>query len=110
MARGAQFGRARERAVAEHERALGWVVLKGTSFGVCDLIALKAGERPRLIEVKGVRRPYDEFEPEARAKLSAAAEQAGADAFLAHWPAGGQLRMIPESEWPRSRRRDPAGT
>ena len=40
----AQTGRARERQVAEHLRSTGHVVLKGTSFGICDLAAFRAGE------------------------------------------------------------------
>jgi hypothetical protein len=38
--------------------------------------------------------------PAARDRLRFAARLAGADALLAWWPARGQLRFLPESEWP----------
>jgi hypothetical protein len=56
----------------------------------------------RLIEVKttATRGPWNDFGPAARAALSNAARLAGATAWLYHWPTGGQLRVIPEAEWP----------
>jgi Holliday junction resolvase len=97
----AQRGRSRERAVADHMRERDWIVLKGTSFGVCDLAALKAGQRPRLIEVKSdVDGPYANFRKAQRAALVAVARLAGADALLAWWPPRGTLRFIPSTEWP----------
>lgn len=101
MARGGQAGRARERQVAQRLRAKGWVVLKGTTYGVADLAALKLGEIPMLIEVKSTAGgPYERFQPADRDELSAAAFAAGASAVLAYWPPRGTLRLIPESEWP----------
>jgi hypothetical protein len=71
------------------------------SLGCADVLALKDGYKPRLIEVKGtVAGPYAGFLPAARVRLSLTAQQAGAEAWLAHWPAGGKLRWIPEAEWP----------
>jgi Holliday junction resolvase len=97
----AQRGRSRERAVADHLRGLDWVCLKGTTFGVCDLAALKAGEQPWLIEVKSTAGgPYEQFRKDARAALLFVAEMAGAVAVLAWWPPRGQLRFIPSPEWP----------
>lgn len=97
----AQRGRARERQVAERLRAEGWVVLKGTSFGICDLAAMRDGDTPMLVEVKSDHRsPYENFRSLQRETLVCEAARAGARAVLAHWPPRGQLRLIPSSEWP----------
>lgn len=97
----AQRGRARERQVAEHLRGEGWVVLKGTSFGICDLAAMRAGDTPMLIEVKASGRgPYQDFSPATREVMRLEAERAGARAVLAHWAPRKPLRLIPSSEWP----------
>lgn len=99
--RGGQAGRARERQVAARLREEGWVVLKGTTFGDCDLAAMQAGETPQLIEVKSTAGgPYERFGPRDRDVLRATARQAGALAVLAHWPPRKPLRLIPEWEWP----------
>jgi len=101
MTNHAQRGRARERKVAEHLRAEGWVTLKGTTYGVCDLAAMRAGDTPMLIEVKSTTRgPYHDFPPAEREVMRLEAERAGARAVLAWWPPRGQLRLIPSSEWP----------
>jgi Holliday junction resolvase len=97
----AKRGRQRERAVADDYRDRDWVVVKGTTFGVCDLVALKEGERPHVIEVKSsAQGPYEHFSPAERASLVAEAIRAGAVAMLAWWPPRGVLRLIPSSEWP----------
>lgn len=97
----AQRGRQRERQVADHYRNDDWVVLKGTSFGVADLAALKDGHRPHLIEVKSTAGgPYETFRKADRASMVAEAARAGAVAMLAWWPPRGKLRLIPSSEWP----------
>jgi Holliday junction resolvase len=96
-----QAGRARERKVAEHLRREGWVVLKGTSFGVCDLAALRAGDMPMLIEVKANSgSPFMNFRGVDREVMQLEADRAGARAVLAHWPPRRPLRLIPSSEWP----------
>lgn len=101
MARGGQAGRARERQVAEQLRSAGWVVLKGTTFGVCDLAAFRRGDMPMLIEVKSTSGgPYERFSPTDREVLALEAERGGARAVLAYWPPRKQLRLIPSSEWP----------
>ena len=105
MARGGQAGRARERDVKRRLEELGWVVMKGTTYGVCDLVALRphvAGTAEAwLIEVKStVGGPYHSFGPADRAELRAAAARAGATAVLAWWPPRGKLKLIPESDWP----------
>lgn len=105
MARGGQAGRAVERKVAIALREDGWVVMKGTTYGVCDLVALKAGHKPRLIEVKStVGGPYSHFLPADRAALAEQAFLAGADAYLAWWPPRGKLRLIERAEWPGNSR------
>ncbi len=100
--RGGQAGRARERQVANRLRSADWVVVKGTTYGVADLVALRAGQVPMMIEVKSTAGgPYERFPPSSRASMLAEAERAGAKAVLAWWPPRGELRFIPSSEWPR---------
>lgn len=71
------------------------------SLGVADLVALKAGQTPLLIEVKSTAGgPYERFSPADRQELKAAAIKAGATPLLAYWPAHGKLRWIREHEWP----------
>lgn len=96
------FGHGRERAVRKLLEADGWFVIRAPgSLGFADLVALKAGETPRLIEVKGTAAgPYDGFGPSDRAALAEAAIRAGAIAELAYWPANKELRWIRPSEWP----------
>lgn len=106
MPRGKQAGTQRERAVRNHLRDQDWLAFRApASLGVADVIAMRAGNRPRLIEVKSTAQgPYEHFGPADRAKLAAAAELAGADAYLAWWPPRGQLRWIPATEWPAALR------
>jgi Holliday junction resolvase len=92
----------RERAVRDYLRDRDWLAFRApASLGVADVVALKAGERPRLIEVKSTAQgPYEHFGPADRAKLSLAGRMAGADVFLCWWPPRGKLQWIPESAWP----------
>lgn len=92
----------RERAVRDLLRDQDWIAFRApASLGVADVIALRAGSRPRLIEVKSTAGgPYERFQPADREKLRLAAEMAGADALLAWWPPRGKLRWIPAAEWP----------
>jgi Holliday junction resolvase len=78
-----------------------WVAQRApASLGV-DVIALKAGETPRVIEVKSTSGgPYERFGPAERAAAVLLARMAGAIAELWWWPPRGQLRVIPETEWP----------
>jgi Holliday junction resolvase len=97
-------GHQRERAVRDVLLDDNWVVVRAAgSLGAVDLVALKAGRRPRLIEVKSTIGPYDHFGPADRADISVRAVWAGADAELAWWPKRGKLRWIPEAEWPAAR-------
>ena len=78
-----------------------WVARAAGSFGDADLVALKVGERPLLVEVKATAGgPYEHFGPKDRADLRFAARLAGARAVLAWWPPRGVLRLIDEDEWP----------
>jgi Holliday junction resolvase len=99
-------GHNRERAVRRHLESEDWIVTRAAgSLGDADLIALKAGRRPRLIEVKCTAGgPYEHFGPADRAAILFAAELAGADAELAWWPPRGKLRFIPSHEWPKGRK------
>jgi Holliday junction resolvase len=100
--RGGQAGRARERQVADRLRSEDWVVVKGTTYGVADLVAGRLGSATRLIEVKSTAGgPYERFLPSERASMIAEAERAGWVAWLAWWPPRGKLRWIPCWEWPR---------
>ena len=70
------------------------------SLGVCDVVAMKRGQQPRMIEVKSTARPYHTFGPTDRQELREAAEQAGASAELCHWPPRKAPKFIPAKEWP----------
>lgn len=95
-------GHQRERAVKLHlENDDWWVTRAAGSLGDADLVALKDGRRPMLVEVKSTAAgPYEHFQPADRARLRFAAGLAGADAVLAWWPPRGKLRFIPANEWP----------
>lgn len=102
MSRGIQ----RERAVRDWLRERDWLAFRApASLGVADVVALKAGYRARLVEVKSsAQGPYEHFGPADRDRLRMAALLAGADAYLAWWPPRGELHWIPEAEWPRKLR------
>lgn len=95
-------GAKRERQVRAALEAQGyWVTRAAGSLGDADLVALKAGEIPRLIEVKANEgSPYKTFSREHRMELRLAARKAGAVAELCHWPSRKPPVWIPESEWP----------
>lgn len=101
MSRGAAAGHARERQVVHYLRDRDWIAQRApASLGV-DVIALKAGETPKVIEVKSTAGgPYERFGPAERAAAIVLARMAGAVAELWWWPPRGQLRVIGESEWP----------
>lgn len=95
-------GIARERAVRDWFRARDWVAFRApASLGCADVVALRDGARPRLVEVKSTAQgPYEHFGPADRQRIAETARRAGADAWLCWWPARKAMRWIPESDWP----------
>lgn len=101
--RGQAFGHNRERQIKALLEGEGWFVIRAPgSLGFADLVALKRGQTPRMIEVKGTAAgPFSGFGPSDRSSLSKAAKKAGAAAELAYWPARKSLKWIAEADWPR---------
>lgn len=99
------FGHNRERQVVAYLRENDWWAMRApASLGVADVVALKDGKRPRLIEVKGTAAgPYAGFSPADRAELKFAAELAGAEAWLVWWPKRAKPKWISANEWPKNR-------
>lgn len=82
-----------------------WVCRAAGSLGDADLVALKPGRRPLLVEVKSTAGgPYERFGPKDRLDLKFAGAMAGADVTLCWWPPRGTPRWIDASEWPEARR------
>lgn len=102
--RGKAAGTRVEHKVLRVMREAGWFCFRTpASLGVCDIVALRAGHRPRLLEVKSTTRSaFAGFPPADRRDLLAAADVAGAEALLAYWPPRKQLQMIPSYSWPES--------
>lgn len=96
-------GTRKEHKVRDRMAKDDWMVTRGAgSLGAADLVCLRAGSTPRLVQVKGdAAGPYTHFGPAERVRLSLTAKIAGAEAWLAWWPPRGVLRWIPETEWPR---------
>ena len=92
----------RERDLVNRLREDGWFAIRApASLGVADVVALKAGEPSRLIEVKSTTAgAYAGFGPADREALSDMARVAGADAYLCWWPKRAEPRWIPEADWP----------
>ena len=103
-------GHDRERALRAKLQADDYIAFRApASLGVADVVALKAGERPMLIEVKSTAGgPYEHFGPQDRSELSLAAEMAGAVAWLVWWPPRGKPKWIGENEWPSQRHQEAA--
>ena len=99
-------GHDRERQVKALLEADDWFVTRAAgSLGDADLVALKVGHTPRLIEVKSsAKGPYEHFGPKDRADLLFAAHVAGAVAQLCWWPPRGKPHWIDSLEWPEARR------
>ena len=98
-------GTTRERQVRHQLEHDGWLVIRAAgSLGICDLVALKAGESPRLVEVKSdVRSPFNNFLPARRRELAQAAERAGGEAWLCWWPPRKTPQWIAADAWPAER-------
>jgi Holliday junction resolvase len=102
MAKGSARGIQRERQVRDLLANDDWLAFRApASLGCADVIALRDGSRPRLVEVKSTAAgPYHSFGPADRERLRLAAVIAGADAFLCWWPSRGKPRWIHADEWP----------
>lgn len=99
----ARKGHDKERKTKTLLEADGWLVVRApASLGPCDLIALKAGERPRLLECKcNAGSPYMNFRATDRARLREVAKRAGAVAELVFWaPRARTPQFIDEALWP----------
>ena len=71
------------------------------SLGVADVVALKDGRRPLMIEMKSTTRSaFAGFPPTDRADLLFAAAVAGADAWLVYWPKRAEPQWISPAHWP----------
>lgn len=97
-----QRGIQRERDLKNRLIDEGYFAMRApASLGVADVVALKAGEEPLMIEVKSTTAgPYAGFGPADREALSEMAAAAGAKAFLVWWPKRKPPKWIPEDEWP----------
>jgi Holliday junction resolvase len=95
-------GHNRERQVKALLEGEDWLVVRAAgSLGCADLVALRDGSRPRIVEVKSTAGgPYERFQPAERARLKFAANLAGADAWLCWWPPRGKPHWLAASEWP----------
>lgn len=96
-------GHARERQVKKLLEAEGWLVVRAAgSLGPVDLVAMKGCWRPRVIEVKANEgSPWMNFRGPERDAMRQIAIDAGADAFLCHWPSRKEPVWIPSSQWPK---------
>lgn len=95
------FGTSRENKVVDLLRKDGWIATRTpASLGTMDIIALKAGETPRFIQVKGTLKPFTGFNSFERYDLLADAQKAGARAELCHYPPHGQPEFIGPEDWP----------
>jgi Holliday junction resolvase len=98
-------GHDRERAVGRLLAGEGWWVTRAAgSFGDADIVGLKAGFPPRLVEVKSTAAgAFHSFGPRDRSELRAAARKAGAEAWLVWWPPRKRPQWIHEADWPAER-------
>jgi Holliday junction resolvase len=102
-----QFGHNRERQLVDLLADEDWIAFRAPgSLGCVDVVALKDGRRPRMIECKATAAgPYAGFLPADRKRLSETAKLAGADAWLYWHPKRAKGRWIAEHEWPDLPRR-----
>lgn len=101
---GERRGRVRELRAIDHLRHMGWPVVYRLAHGHADLVALRAGRRPWLVQVKSTRRAFEHFGPADRVALEHEAVAAGAEAMLCWWPAGASVpAFLPAESWPPAR-------
>mgnify|MGYP001117449469 CR=1 FL=1 len=100
---GYRRGAAKENRRARQLEADGWVcaVTRG-SHGPFDILAVRAGRRPRLEQVKSTRTPFSSFPPREREQLLELGRRAGADVFLVWFPPrSNDPVVIPPEDWPK---------
>lgn len=96
-------GTKREVQVVDLLRKNGWIATRTpASLGTMDVIALKNGEIPRFIQVKGTQKPFAGFNAFERYDLLADAQKAGARAELCWWPMYGKPEFIGPEGWPET--------
>lgn len=103
MARGdSRRGIQRERDLVNLLRGEDWFALRApASLGCADVVALKDGHRPLMVEMKSTTRsPFSGFPPADRAELLFMAALAGAEAWLVHWPKRSEPLWISPEHWP----------
>lgn len=96
-------GRSRELRYAEYLEETDGGLARRFESGCFDIVWLRLGERPALIQVKSTVTPYSHFLPADRLRAKEQAAAAGADAFLLWWPKNvgvSKAVLIPSSEWP----------
>jgi Holliday junction resolvase len=95
----------RERDLRRLLEAEGWWTCRAAgSFGDADVVALKQGEIPRMIECKSTARgPFAHFGPADRDELISAAAKAGAIPWLVWWPPRRKPVWLHVSDWPATR-------
>ncbi len=97
-------GTRRERDLVEALSEDGWVTFRTPgSLGPADVIALRAGNRPMLVQVKAGKAAswWGRFPPHERTALANTARKAGADAYACFWRDGEKSPlMISEADWP----------
>ena len=82
-----------------------WCIRAAGSHGVADLICLKDGHKPMMLEIKSNSgSPFANFGPAKRQALLVAARQSGANCFLVNWAKNKDPVWIPPGDWPKPRR------
>lgn len=90
-----------ERRVVHHLRNQGWLVASRRHIGGAgDLLALKPGQRGRLVEVKSTKTPFAHFTRLDRDSMLAIAERYDLDPLLAWSPSPSKFAWLAEGDWP----------
>lgn len=94
-ARGAE----RERELAKRWRQDGWFVTRSAgSHSPADLVCLKRGERPALLQLKTGQRRWPS--KDERVALLLAAERADADPVIVFWQPRKEPELVRPEDWP----------
>lgn len=97
-------GHDRERQLRSQLQGQGWWCVRAAgSLGDADIVALREGHTPRMLELKANLSggPFKNFGPRDRGELLEAARVAGAEAWLVHWPARKEPRWLRgPDDWP----------